>query len=87
MIYRTYVFLCEDCFSEEHIFDGIPGARKRGWAVARNRQDCYCPRCAPSRRNVGLSKKTCKIMVPEYQTYVTINNGFIRFVTIENKIG
>lgn len=57
MIFRTYVFVCEDCFADELFIGGIAQARRAGWAVGRNRQDCYCPKCAPARRNVGLSKR------------------------------
>ena len=28
-------------------------ARANGWAVSRGRTGFYCPKCAPSRRNVG----------------------------------
>lgn len=53
MIFRTYVFVCEDCSNDELFIGGIAQARQEGWAVARNRQTCYCPNCAPARRNVG----------------------------------
>lgn len=56
MIYRTYQFICDDCFAHQLFIGGITDARRNGWAIGRNRQDAYCPNCAPSRRNVGLSK-------------------------------
>ena len=38
------------------IFPELNEARRKGWAVSRNRRGAFCPNCAPARRNVGLSK-------------------------------
>lgn len=57
MIYRTYQFVCDDCLAHQTIVGGINEARRKGWAVGRNRRDAYCPNCSPARRNVGLSKR------------------------------
>lgn len=45
-------YLCDDCNRLEK-FQSIEAARAAGWAIARNRKNCYCPDCAPARRNVG----------------------------------
>ena len=43
-------FLCGDCPAMGE-FKSVNAARKAGWAV--NGKTCYCPNCAPARRNVG----------------------------------
>ena len=56
MIYRTFMFRCDKCF-EMADYVSISEARKKGWAVSRNRYNCYCFNCAPSYRNVGCTGK------------------------------
>lgn len=46
------LFQCDDCGTTDYM-PGIDWARSKGWAVARDRVHCYCPNCAPARRNVG----------------------------------
>lgn len=59
------VFLsCDDCgYSVELNISSVSASRKFGWAISKNYKKCYCPNCAPRRRNVGLSpnKKRYKI--------------------------
>lgn len=57
MFYKTYIFKCDDprCsapLSTEIL--SIEAARVLGWAISKDRKKCYCPRCAPVHRNVGL---------------------------------
>lgn len=56
MIYSTYVFMCEDCYITAH-FINFTDARRKGWAIARDRDHCYCPVCAPRHRHVGRKPK------------------------------
>ena len=57
VLYKTIVFACDDpsCKKRIHVqeFVTFELARKAGWAIARDRQHCYCPDCAPKHRNVG----------------------------------
>ncbi len=53
MIYRTYQFVCDDCLAHQTFVGGISQARKNGWAIAIDRNTCYCPTCAPMYRNIG----------------------------------
>ncbi|MCM1296327.1 MAG: hypothetical protein NC311_12380 [Muribaculaceae bacterium] len=57
-------FICADCGATLNITPKEPGdtltkdaaishARKRAWAIGRDRKTCYCPNCAPHRRHVG----------------------------------
>lgn len=34
-------------------FNSVQSARNAGWAVGGDNKTCYCPKCAPARRNVG----------------------------------
>lgn len=52
MICRLIRFQCDDCGSTDYLVS-IEWAREHGWAIARDRVHCYCPDCAPARRNVG----------------------------------
>lgn len=49
---KLRLFTCDDC-GFKYNFHDIDQARKNGWAVARDRQHCYCPACAPARRSTG----------------------------------
>lgn len=49
---RGRVYDCEDCHDIGQ-FKSIEAARAAGWAIGRDRRTCYCPSCAPMRRNVG----------------------------------
>lgn len=48
---------CDICDKEEIFYNGylthIQSARNKGWAIARNRLNCYCPNCAINMRNIG----------------------------------
>ncbi len=60
---KVYTFTCDDCKAKDYYYY-IESARKKGWAIARDRKHCYCPKCAPYRRNVGCRgrrKKTASI--------------------------
>lgn len=46
-------YLCDDCKKVVKPFKSLKQARKSGWAIARDRKMCYCPKCAPRHRNVG----------------------------------
>ena len=51
-------FVCLDCNIKMEIDaptkqSAIDIARAKKWAVSRGRNNCYCPDCAVSRRNVG----------------------------------
>jgi len=51
-------FICLDCKASIEVDaptkqSAIDIARAKKWAVARDRKKCYCPNCAPLRRNVG----------------------------------
>lgn len=45
-------YTCNDCGKAAR-FKSHKAAKAVGWAVARNYINCYCPDCAPARRNVG----------------------------------
>lgn len=47
-------YICDDCNAMER-FTSYKTAIAAGWAISRGRQQCYCPKCAPFRRNVGRS--------------------------------
>lgn len=47
-----YRFICDDCFKREEFYS-VREARSNGWAISKNYRKCYCPKCAPFRRNVG----------------------------------
>lgn len=57
MLHSTIIFSCDypGCknISRHAQFVSIEAARQAGWAISRDRIHCYCPRCAPKRRNVG----------------------------------
>jgi hypothetical protein len=57
---RTYV--CDDCQKIVERFRSYQEAITQGWAISRNRIKCYCPNCAPFRRNVGR-KGTKRVIV------------------------
>lgn len=46
-------YLCDDCNKKVGKFKSIKAAIAAGWAVSRDYTKCYCPTCAPFRRNVG----------------------------------
>lgn len=60
-------FTCLDC-KKEIEFEGftqqsaIDIARRNKWAVGRDRKTCYCPDCAPARRNVGKNGGKRKVV-------------------------
>ena len=43
---------CDDCGFTGY-FHSDAGMYVLGWAIARNRLNCYCPKCAPSHRHTG----------------------------------
>ena len=49
---RSYKFVCDDCLKDD-FFATPKYAREAGWAVSKDYRKCYCPSCAPARRNVG----------------------------------
>lgn len=60
MLHKTILFSCDHrgCtvgFGAIVEFPTIEAARQAGWAISRDRKHCYCPKCAPKHRNVGLS--------------------------------
>lgn len=61
MIYRTYHFICNNCSYCGSFVGGISQARDKGWAIARDRNTCYCPTCAPMFRNVGCNGQPRKV--------------------------
>ncbi len=46
------LYVCEDC-GDVGQFNNYDRARAAGWAISYDRKNCYCPICAPFRRNVG----------------------------------
>ena len=52
-------YICDDC-NEIKFFVSDSYARAEGWAIGRDRDRCYCPKCAPYRRNVGTSGRKRK---------------------------
>lgn len=60
MFYKTYLFYCDHpgCLVGHKStigFDSVADAREAGWAISKDRKKCYCPKCAPKHRNVGLT--------------------------------
>lgn len=60
MLHRTILFVCDHpkCtvgFGAIAEFASIELAREAGWAISRDRRHCYCPKCAPKYRNVGMT--------------------------------
>ena len=54
---KVFTFVCDHC-KEKSVYDGLSKAadiRKRGWALSKDYKKCYCPKCAPKFRNVGLA--------------------------------
>lgn len=47
-----YRFTCDDC-GYLLVFPSLASARSQNWAISRNRENCYCPKCAVGHRNVG----------------------------------
>lgn len=37
---------CDHCKKTTDKFKNHQEARKKGWAIARDRKTCYCPKCA-----------------------------------------
>lgn len=59
-------YLCDDCRKVIDTFKSYDQARAAGWAISYDRQKCYCPACAPFRRNVGHTgerRKTVQIRI------------------------
>lgn len=56
MILTIKAYVCADCRAMKE-FKNTPAARSAGWAVARDGQTCYCPKCAPKRRHVGRTPR------------------------------
>jgi hypothetical protein len=57
-IEQYVIFCCDRCckevsFSTDSKMRGIDYARNSGWAVARDRIKCYCPKCADGARSAG----------------------------------
>lgn len=50
-------YACDDCKNAVGRFKSRKAAIKAGWAVSRDYLRCYCPNCAPFRRNVGKTGK------------------------------
>lgn len=49
-------YICDQCGYQEKIIVGrAVDARKKGWAISKDYKKCYCPKCAPQRRNVGMA--------------------------------
>ena len=50
-------FMCDQCGKQEEIefIVRVNEARKKGWAISKDYKKCYCPKCAPQRRNVGMA--------------------------------
>ncbi len=48
---RTYT--CDDCRNDAAKFTNTKRAQSAGWAVAKGRKNCYCPKCAPKHRHTG----------------------------------
>lgn len=55
-------YTCDDCKKSVELFKSRKVALKAGWAVSRDYQKCYCPKCAPFRRNVGHTGERRKII-------------------------
>ncbi len=66
---RTY--FCDDCKKAVDRFTSYDKARAAGWAISYDRKNCYCPSCAPFRRNVGHTGERRKIV----QQYIQVNKG------------
>ena len=45
--------ICDYCGRSEEKRGYAKDARKDGWAISKDYQKCYCPKCAPMFRNVG----------------------------------
>ena len=56
MFVQLYKAVCDDCGFIDY-FASDKHLRAKGWALARNRLNCYCPFCAPRHRHVGRKKK------------------------------
>ena len=52
-------YLCDDCKKEVQQFKSLMRARAAGWAISRDRKNCFCPKCAPRHRNVGCYGGVC----------------------------
>lgn len=55
-----WIAKCDDCGVTGY-FHSDAGMYVLGWAIARNRLNCYCPKCAPLHRHTG--RKGAKKMV------------------------
>lgn len=52
---KVFVFSCDECGRLEE-FSGLSNFREVrlfGWAISKTYKKCYCPNCAPEKRNVG----------------------------------
>ena len=57
-------YLCDDCNKYVGRYKSRKAAIAAGWAVSRDYKKCYCPDCAPFRRNVGRTgSKRIKIQL------------------------
>jgi len=52
-------YICDDC-GVIHYDVSDSKVREKGWAIGRDRNRCYCPECAPWRRNVGSAGRKRK---------------------------
>ena len=52
---KCFYYQCDDCNTVFSTFDyyDLRDVRKLGWAISKDYKKCYCPACAPKRRNVG----------------------------------
>lgn len=62
------LYCCDDCNKVVGTFKSYDQARATGWAISYDRKACYCPNCAPFRRNVGQTgerRKTVQIRIDD----------------------
>lgn len=60
MISNFWLFVCDDCNNERVVSsstkeDAFNEVRYQGWAIARDRNTCFCPSCSVFHRNVGCN--------------------------------
>ena len=71
-------YTCDDCKKVKARFISIDVARQQfGWCVVRERDECYCPSCAPRHRHVGrggAKKTTHTSWLPASCTQIKIEN-------------
>lgn len=59
-------YSCDDCKNHTEWYRSHKAAIAAGWAISRDYKKCYCPTCAPFRRNVGHTgerRKTVQIRI------------------------